>query len=390
MKSFNLFKSLFVIGAIVLFGSCSEDDTLIDQHDDNNLPTEEVFHMAGGVVFLDENEYNSFPMIDVTEAANIYGEGHVESRASKVILKMPPVISQGQEGSCTAFATTYCVDSYYINAIGGLPYTNDKAIRSPEYVYNSTKVKGDCASGAYTNVVLNFIRDKGASSWSQMPYSDINGCAKLPNATQLSQGALGKIKSWNTVAKNVASVKTLINKGYPVVMAFEANINFLSQTSKAPFIYTSYKKDSKPSGHAVAIIGYDDNKQCLIVQNSWGTWNHDKGFFYVSYNLFPSIAQELYVMNPIIPQNIKIRHASSINGTILFNFNNVQYTIKKGQTLSLPAKLDDNTFYVWECIWNKTKKDYDCKWDGDYKPIHSTNYKITDLTSNWDLKLVKE
>ena len=37
-------------------------------------------------------------------------------------------------------------------------------------------------------------------------------------------------------------------------------------------------------GHAVCTVGFDDNKQCFIVKNSWGPKWGLNGYFYMPYN----------------------------------------------------------------------------------------------------------
>ena len=38
-------------------------------------------------------------------------------------------------------------------------------------------------------------------------------------------------------------------------------------------------------GHALMGVGYDDNAQCFIIQNSWGSrWNRD-GYFMMPYHI---------------------------------------------------------------------------------------------------------
>jgi len=51
-------------------------------------------------------------------------------------------------------------------------------------------------------------------------------------------------------------------------------------------------------GHAVCAIGYDDNKQCLIVRNSWGTGWGDMGYFYLPYAYVqdPNLAEDFWVI----------------------------------------------------------------------------------------------
>lgn len=384
----NLQNLMMIVCMATFLFSCEKEEFTMDEPFVTNEIENNQRERNYGLEFTDSLEYSHFEEANLESSASLIPEMNTESRASVFRLNAPPIGNQGGEGSCTAFAAGYCVSSYYIAAFWKKPYTQSQAMRSPEYIYNSTKAAGSCSeAGAYLGTVLNFIRDKGVSSWTQMPYSDQNGCSLKPNSTQISQGKIAKIKSWGTVAKNVNAIKEWLKKGYPVIMAFDANSNFENQTFKAPFIYKSFKAESGKFGHAVAIIGYDDSKQLFIIQNSWGTNYHDKGIFYVTYGLFPSIARELYVMVPVFPSNIQVRHASKVN-EITIKVNDVDYKLKKGQTISIPANFTNNATFVWECIINGSTQN--CKWDGDYKLLEGQKYKIIDKSTNYDLQIIKE
>ncbi len=43
------------------------------------------------------------------------------------------------------------------------------------------------------------------------------------------------------------------------------------------------KKEKVLGGHAVMAVGYDDNREAVIVRNSWGKEWGDKGYFYMPY-----------------------------------------------------------------------------------------------------------
>ena len=341
--------------------------------------------VSTGLEFLSEAAYSRLPMVSAAELPSLMSSDATSDRAAYKLLPTPPVGNQGVEGSCTAWATAYCVSSYYMRIFNkDWSYTNTQAIRSPEFLFNATKSSSNC-SGAYMSTVLNYMQNTGVCSWAQMPYTDA-GCSTLPNSTQKSQAAIAKLESWKTVAKTVTAVKDLLNLGYPLLVAFDVNTNFKNQTYNAPYTYTSYNNSGYTGGHVVAIVGYDDEKQRLILQNSWGTGRHDKGFFYVAYNFFPTMAKELYVAVPVFP-SFSVRHASAV-GDVTFNVNGKDYLIKKGQTLTVPAFLNTNSYFMWECLWQNNA--WACKWDGDYKPVYAKKYKIIDMSQNWDMKLVGE
>jgi len=248
----------------------------------------------GGVEFLSKEEYDKLPRADVSQFRPI-DQNTFLLRASSLQLPLPPVGNQGKEGSCTAFAVAYGGISYYLNALHHLPYTTTGALRSPTFMYNTTKNNGDCNAGAnLSNVLLNAIY-KGVCSWAQMPYTE-NNCSQQPTAIQKQQALQGRIQ--NAYVAYYYQVRQYIQAGYPVVMTFQTDDNFYLQTFRSPFIWQNIGGRAQ-GNHAVIIMGYDDNKRLFKVQNSWGTGVQDHGFFYLNYDALPYFAKELYVMQPI-------------------------------------------------------------------------------------------
>ena len=51
-------------------------------------------------------------------------------------------------------------------------------------------------------------------------------------------------------------------------------------------------------GHAVSIIGYNDNKYggCFEIMNSWGTDYGDNGFMWIKYEDLAAIMDEGYII----------------------------------------------------------------------------------------------
>jgi C1A family cysteine protease len=384
MKNFRFLIVLAGVIAMSIAACKKEASELSDQLEPEQSQNFEVPGM--GLDFLPTDEYNRLPTLDATQMVSLMPTDGTTDRAGYVKLALPPVGNQGGEGSCTAWATAYANISYYTRVFNkDFSYTSSQAIRSPEFLYNPTKVNSNCNSGAYMSTVLNYVKGTGVCSWSQMPYSDA-GCSTLPNATQKAQAAAAKIESWSSVPRNITTVKQWLDKGYPLLVAFDVNTNFLNQTYNAPYINKTYSNTGNRGGHAVAIIGYDDSKQYLIAQNSWGTGVQDKGYFYISYANFPAMAKELYVAVPFFPK-ITVRHASAV-GDITLKLNNKSYVIKKGQTLTLDVFQNTNSLFMWECVWLNNA--WACRWDGDYKPVAGRKYKIIDRSQQYDMQIVQE
>jgi hypothetical protein len=88
-----------------------------------------------------------------------------------------------------------------------------------------------------------------------------------------------KINNWGWIDHDVESIQNaLINYG-PLVLCMRFHQDFYYYRGG---IY-EHKWGDIAGGHVVTIIGYDDNNQCWIVKNSWGTsWGED-GYYRISY-----------------------------------------------------------------------------------------------------------
>ena len=51
-------------------------------------------------------------------------------------------------------------------------------------------------------------------------------------------------------------------------------------------MYTTYSFQEDSCGHAVLIVGYDDEKDAFKIVNSWGSDWGDEGYGWVSYDFF--------------------------------------------------------------------------------------------------------
>ena len=103
---------------------------------------------------------------------------------------------------------------------------------------------------------------------------------------------------------DIEAVKNILRNDVPVMMGF----NVYDDPDATPVTYpyferlntTNYtynpltKKGDLISGaillggHAVPIVGYDDNRKAFLCQNSWSLDWGNKGFFYMPYSVFTS------------------------------------------------------------------------------------------------------
>src|SRR5687767_12830456 len=66
-----------------------------------------------GALLLDDQQYLGLVTMDSLDIDTLLPIIDNTFREDEILLNTPPVRSQGSEGSCTAFASAYCVSSYY-------------------------------------------------------------------------------------------------------------------------------------------------------------------------------------------------------------------------------------------------------------------------------------
>lgn len=274
-------KLLAIVLGMLSLSSCNRNE----EEQNTQQPNKENQAMRSlGAVLVDEKTYDSFAKADI-EALTMKFKGKsaitvaTTIPSSYSIPNTPPILNQGQEGSCVAFATAYAAASTLEHNFKGI--TNP---RSPEYVYNQIKLSG-CPNGTYISRGLNLIKDQGVCSWNEMPYTDVE-CSTQPNATQKSAASTHKFTTWATVDKtNINNVKTLLSMNLPIIIAVTVDGSFDNLSSASNWIWKSHSGTVR-GGHAICVVGYDDAKQAFKVQNSWGTTWGDHGFFWINYAFF--------------------------------------------------------------------------------------------------------
>lgn len=257
---------------------------------------------TSGYVLMDQIEdealYNSLPKVDTVKLPfrpNVYDVREVNSKSfSVVILSTPTPEFQGNQGSCTAWATSYAAGS--ILAYPKFNYNWDDAKRSPAYLFNqywSSKGKN-----VYTMAYHQHY--EGVCSLTQMPYN-ANDSTTLPNSTQRFDAYLNRTDFYTVSSSNLSSVNTykqILSNGYPIVITIEVTDAFYTMWNGTGIWSTQGTGIGKY--HALCIVGYDDYVQRFKVQNSWGTSGGDGGYLWISYNLvLNGVIRNAYVLTNI-------------------------------------------------------------------------------------------
>ncbi len=224
----------------------------------------------------------------------------------------PPIGNQGSLGSCAAFATTYYVMTYTTAMARDwdVKAGGSSMIFSPKWSYNLAN--GGSNNGSAPSTIAYLMSYYGASTLDLFPYD--SNYREWPGTAQQWRSALkykidgyGGIGSLNT-STGLANLKSALNNGMVVCMITE-NIfgwkgNLIKNNPNSHLDdsevgkHATYYMESGSSGHAMTIVGYNDdiwidrnNNNKLEsgelggfrVANSWGSGWGDSGFTWFSY-----------------------------------------------------------------------------------------------------------
>ena len=179
-----------------------------------------------------------------------------------------PVKSQGGCGSCWAFGSMALVEN-----IGGESDLSEQVLVSC--------AAGDC-DGGYITDALEYIKDDGVPTESCYPYLELNGNC---NDKCINPSYSAKITSytelWGT-GITPDDIKAALQNG-PIVAAFSVPQDGTFH-SYSGGIYDYDGGTYSWHGHAILIVGYDDNEEYFKFKNSWGTDWGESGYCRIAYN----------------------------------------------------------------------------------------------------------
>jgi C1A family cysteine protease len=207
---------------------------------------------------------------------------------------------QGKHGTCTAFANGYGIATILYAKTHNI---TDKALInkyafSPTYLYEQIKPADDkdCQSGTDPITALLTIIRGGDALLKTVPYQcgatitqsakteAVNYKAKDAAVLYIAKGLMKDDAYYHEPDAFINSVKKALSEGCPVSGGFHIPQSFFSIKSA---VWTSdpneVQKDWKHNGHAMAIVGYDDNQSggAFRIMNSWGSSWADGGFVWM-------------------------------------------------------------------------------------------------------------
>jgi len=223
----------------------------------------------------------------VASEANYLFDAHPASLAEDIpsaysIKDRMPYVYKQIYGSCTANAVLAC-DHYYC-------HTN-KHHPSATFTYHQARVLDGCGKsrrddGSSVESALQAVRKYGVCKDSV--WSNNKPFYKTPSKEAYADGLKGHELSKYYRLKSLTQLKKALAKDYPVACA--VNWQFRSISGVTWILTPPYEEDlDEWSGHAIVIVGYDDETRLVEMRNSWGSQWGNNGYAYIDYDTFKKI-----------------------------------------------------------------------------------------------------
>ena len=245
---------------------------------------------ATGLQYLDESSYRSIPLA----VRPLLGQ---VPAAVDLAAQFPEPGDQGPQASCVGWAVA-ALKSYQEGVERRWNMSHPTHRFSPAYIYNQIKRSDDCQGGTMYVDALNLVRRDGAATLDLSPY-DAARCSAKPSDAVVQASRPFAIADWRRVnALDDLEIKTQIASGFPVLIGMDVDDAFERLRGDR-----TYERFVGPSlgGHAMVVVGYNDQKAAFKVINSWGKNWGTSGFGWISYRAFAQSVREAYVSQDIVP-----------------------------------------------------------------------------------------
>lgn len=193
---------------------------------------------------------------------------------------------QGETGSCVGWASTDGVARQLFVTAKRLPQNTKLSVRFTWMACKETDhftsrpetmIEG---AGTTLKAAVDILRNYGAVPEPLLPFAIDTAMYTGNDNTFYATAATRKIASYFNLKRNLGNWRAWLTQHGPILVGLNVDATWDNATATGGKL-DAFQPDTVRGGHAVAIVGYTDDKR-FIVRNSWGTAWGDKGYAYVS------------------------------------------------------------------------------------------------------------
>lgn len=181
---------------------------------------------------------------------------------------LPPVMNQGEIGSCTAHGVSAAARWHIIKRAT----TYDFPMSRLQLYYDSRFLENTegSDSGAEIRDVVKTLADKGVGHEDLWPY-DISQFAQAPPQEVYDDAVQYKGLTYERVAVSSQALRSALHRGLPVIIGVSVYQSFESETvAGSGVVPMPGPQEAMVGGHCMLVFGWGQKAGYFTVRNSWG------------------------------------------------------------------------------------------------------------------------
>ena len=210
---------------------------------------------------------------------------------SKVSLKSncPMPGNQGEIPSCVGWSIGYgafTIERAIQNGWTDTKFISEEAF-SALFIYNQIKEKTDCKSPSSMSHAMDWLKNNGNCFAKEFDFN-VSDCSQKPDNRLIENAKQYKLKEFVRLfdkdagpTQKINTLRALLAKKKPVIISLRINKQFM-MLKNTDFWYPQLG-DIPSEGHAITVIGYDDEIGYFQLLNSWGKGWGNEGFIKIKY-----------------------------------------------------------------------------------------------------------
>ncbi|MCB9260948.1 MAG: peptidase C1 [Flavobacteriales bacterium] len=215
----------------------------------------------------------------------------------------PPRLNQGSQGSCVAWSSSYAARTILHAKSKGV--SGKEVAFSPSSLYNFIKLPN--CQGAYIHNAMQQMQQYGVLPFNEFSYDEYD-CNRTPSQNQMAMATQYRTRGFQRLWENeggtdISAIKQNLSQGGPVVIGMLVGGSFMSDMMGRKIWHPTSRDRNMAGfgGHAMCVIGYDDNLEggAFQIMNSWGEDWGDRGLFWIKYSDFEYFTREAYGLYPM-------------------------------------------------------------------------------------------
>jgi hypothetical protein len=145
---------------------------------------------------------------------------------------------------------------------------------------------GACDSGGSIRDALHVLRTTGVCTEQEHPFQ-MSGWTCTPSLDAYEQAWKTPPVVWARVAPTLHVLRHTLAAGFPIAFAMPVSWAFrtarVAETGLIPTVFSAKLRTDLGGGHALVLVGYNDEHHHFIVRNSWGKEWGREGHGFLSY-----------------------------------------------------------------------------------------------------------